>query len=824
MSTTAPLQTQGAKPQSLSSSTPTGLLLHRKRACGSPTSSLTGDCAESTSKKLIQTKLTIGASNDPLEQEADRVADEVMAKPSNPAVSDTSPRIRRFTEQVTGQEETAPASVDRVLARPGRPLEPTLQQDMAQRFGHNFSSVRVHVDAAADLSAREVNAHAYTVGNSIVFGAGHYGPQAHEGRRLIAHELTHVVQQSGSSSQIEHSLARESDKTPFPTSINAPRLQREGAKLALLFNDAINSSDWSGAVRAVAEMSDSDAHEELSALNLYARQKLLTIALQIDPLPSNRVARLIDSVETQAVTKSTPGPLSGSAVTKSSPVADAVAGASGVAKVGNLDATTLRPIDQIPTADIAIQWKSRRDAFLLAASDPSNLLNGHQHFQIWFQYWIEACNIAVDAEKQLREAIAKKDKVAYANNKDLFDNYNKRDALGPTYEKAANQLDTCNTFLNEQTTILNWLEDWVDSGHHHVTFHQVNDHALEEAKVRGLFMTWMEPIIMLSLGAGGGARPSAVSEATELSAPNRAKTDPVVKSDPVVNPKPVKPDPVVKSDSFVNPKPVTPEPVVKSDSVVNPKPIQPEPVVKSDPVVKSEPVGKSEPVKPDPAKPDPKSTEPTAVKTEPKAEVPTRSRAQRLEEIEQERNLSDAKIRDLDIKRLNAEERSREASLKAVNAQGEERKALLEKTARNRESAEKWKNERDAERIRNNRLRDEEGRLAPPPLAPKSWPEAEDALRKEFGGQKQALSADSGRRDIDCFTHGDRVSREAKFGKQNWSTRLQEEIDKDVELMKAGKVSRTEWHFYENPSNGEIGPNSPLKEALDKAGIGAVIK
>jgi hypothetical protein len=196
MSAAAPLQPLAAKPQPLSSSTHAGLLLQRKCACGSPTSSLTGECAECKSKKLLQTKLTIGASNDPLEQEADRVADQVLAAPANPAVSDAPPHIQRFAGQPTGQAATAPASVDHVLAVSGRPLGPALRQDMEQRFRYDFSRVRMHSGAPAEQSAREVNAHAYTSGHHIVFGAGRFAPETHEGRCLIAHELTHVVQQS----------------------------------------------------------------------------------------------------------------------------------------------------------------------------------------------------------------------------------------------------------------------------------------------------------------------------------------------------------------------------------------------------------------------------------------------------------------------------------------------------------------------------------------------------------------------------------------------------------------------------------------------------
>lgn len=68
---------------------------------------------------------------------------------------------------------------------------------MESRFGHDFSQVRIHKDGRAAASAGEINAHAYTVGSNIAFGAGKYVPDRQEGLRLLAHELVHVVQQSG---------------------------------------------------------------------------------------------------------------------------------------------------------------------------------------------------------------------------------------------------------------------------------------------------------------------------------------------------------------------------------------------------------------------------------------------------------------------------------------------------------------------------------------------------------------------------------------------------------------------------------------------------
>ncbi|MBL8499013.1 MAG: DUF4157 domain-containing protein [Nitrosomonas sp.] len=146
----------------------------------------------------LQRKLSIGASNDPLEQEADRVADQVMAAPRHSVVNATAPHIQRFTGHASEGANAAPDSVDRVLANSGRPFEPALRQDMELRFGYDFSQVRVHTGSAAEQSAREVNANAYTVGHNIVFGVGQFAPETQNGQRLIAHELTHVVQQSGS--------------------------------------------------------------------------------------------------------------------------------------------------------------------------------------------------------------------------------------------------------------------------------------------------------------------------------------------------------------------------------------------------------------------------------------------------------------------------------------------------------------------------------------------------------------------------------------------------------------------------------------------------
>jgi len=101
---------------------------------------------------------------------------------------------------------SVPPVVRQALRSPGRPLENATRAFMEPRFGHDFSHVRVHTDATAAASARAVQALAYTVGRDVVFGEGQYRPGSDAGRRLIAHELAHTLQQRGETDRISGPL------------------------------------------------------------------------------------------------------------------------------------------------------------------------------------------------------------------------------------------------------------------------------------------------------------------------------------------------------------------------------------------------------------------------------------------------------------------------------------------------------------------------------------------------------------------------------------------------------------------------------------------
>ena len=118
--------------------------------------------------------------------------------------SDCEKKKGLLRRQATSSEASSevPSIVHEVLRSQGQPLDAETRAFMEPRFGHDFSNVRTHTDGKAAESARSINALAYTVGNNIVFGRGQYAPGATTGDRLLAHELTHVVQQEavGSSS------------------------------------------------------------------------------------------------------------------------------------------------------------------------------------------------------------------------------------------------------------------------------------------------------------------------------------------------------------------------------------------------------------------------------------------------------------------------------------------------------------------------------------------------------------------------------------------------------------------------------------------------
>lgn len=189
--------------------------------------------------------LVIGDQNDPLEHEADRVADQVM-RASAPVAPLTSiePRLHRKCSACEDEEKSsvraktadaapaqagqpAPAPVRDVLASPGHPLDTSLRDFFEPRFGADFGAVRMHTDSQAGASARAVGALAYAVDNHVVVDPDHYRPHSDSGRRLLAHELTHTLQQGDGAAMAK--LRRADDDGALPA--EAPEALEEGGEI-----------------------------------------------------------------------------------------------------------------------------------------------------------------------------------------------------------------------------------------------------------------------------------------------------------------------------------------------------------------------------------------------------------------------------------------------------------------------------------------------------------------------------------------------------------------------------------------------------------------
>lgn len=214
-------------------------LMIARCACG-------GNCPRCKAESGSVGTMHVSQPGDPFEREAEDVADQIMRMPEPPTLYSSPGPIsadggergileerklqHRSSDQsigstTNGQPPTSlevPPIVDDVLRSPGQPLDSTAREFIEPRFGNDFSNVRVHTDERAAASARAVQARAYTVGGNVVFGTGQFAPRTAAGRRLLAHELTHTIQQRdhiGSQPLQKKSCISDKGAGPFTVSI-----------------------------------------------------------------------------------------------------------------------------------------------------------------------------------------------------------------------------------------------------------------------------------------------------------------------------------------------------------------------------------------------------------------------------------------------------------------------------------------------------------------------------------------------------------------------------------------------------------------------------
>lgn len=158
-----------------------------------------GTCPKCKEEEIIQRKPIASTITSLIQRQSEEAQEEDVLQKKE--VSAGSPEITSDLEsRING------------IKGGGQPLTESVRDYFEPRFGYDFSGVRIHTDSHARESAKEINALAYTVGRDVVFGAGRYAPGTSEGRRLLAHELTHVVQQDGAT----HSASSHRNKTTKP--------------------------------------------------------------------------------------------------------------------------------------------------------------------------------------------------------------------------------------------------------------------------------------------------------------------------------------------------------------------------------------------------------------------------------------------------------------------------------------------------------------------------------------------------------------------------------------------------------------------------------
>jgi hypothetical protein len=165
-------------------------------------------------QNTIQTKLTIGRSGDKYELEANRVANQISDEDDLPMTGISRVGRQYQTKIISEQNSQIKPDLEtriKAVRGQGQPLPESVRAFFEQRLGYDLSSVRIHTGGqAADLAGR-LNARAFTLEKDIVFGSGQYTPETKTGRILLAHELTHVIQQGGVSFQIRKKASKDSN-------------------------------------------------------------------------------------------------------------------------------------------------------------------------------------------------------------------------------------------------------------------------------------------------------------------------------------------------------------------------------------------------------------------------------------------------------------------------------------------------------------------------------------------------------------------------------------------------------------------------------------
>ncbi|NER78155.1 MAG: DUF4157 domain-containing protein [Leptolyngbya sp. SIO1D8] len=289
-----------------------------------------GETLQGSNGLVVQRKMTLGESGDRFETEADYLVPQIVSRINTPDFDSYSPSILNPTTPTVQMKALRPSlqlkgpssggsitpSLESSITHArsgGQPLAPYLQQRMGRAMGANFSNVRVHTDTKADHLNRSLSAKAFTTGHDVFFKKGTYQPHTQSGQKLIAHELSHVVQQSNSSKRhVQREKDYESPTIGIEREISKPyKIRLEGH----VPGGVIGKVKYEG--RTLVEYT-TDMSTQKTDKNTHKKWTQFTIELKTTPIEINNLEKIterrnavatlaawLDSVANKGVIKST---------------------------------------------------------------------------------------------------------------------------------------------------------------------------------------------------------------------------------------------------------------------------------------------------------------------------------------------------------------------------------------------------------------------------------------------------------------------------------------------------------------------------------------
>ena len=241
----------------------------------------------SSTTARIQEKLAINQPGGQDEQEADRIAQQVIHMPDHISLPIQVSQKNQLSSPSRSPDHAEQAGMSPVshdlLHTQGQPLDPSIRNYFEPRFGYDFSRVRIHNESSAHRAAANMRAEAFTVNNSIAFANGRYAPETPQGRVLLAHELTHVIQQ-GTHPQIPqaHVIQRE----PSQPGKKDPGSGEKSSAQTPTQCTPIDAAQWNKSVKEAKEMKDINQKGE--AMARLVAQALCQLNLQVHTAGSSK--------------------------------------------------------------------------------------------------------------------------------------------------------------------------------------------------------------------------------------------------------------------------------------------------------------------------------------------------------------------------------------------------------------------------------------------------------------------------------------------------------------------------------------------------------